>query len=58
MSEKTLKELIDIFQPNGIDWLGDKITDDNPITYHHIVKKEIINEQNPRSATVDRKSYS
>ena len=39
MSGKILEELIDIFEPNGIDWLGDKISEDNPITYHHIVKK-------------------
>jgi len=39
MSGKILEELIDIFQPNGIDWLGDNISEDNPITYHHIVKK-------------------
>lgn len=38
MSEKVLNELVDIFQPGNKDWLGDRITDDNPLTYHHIVK--------------------
>lgn len=38
MSDKVTKDLIDIFQPNGIDWLGDKISEDNTLTYHHITK--------------------
>jgi len=39
MSDKTTENLIRIFQPNGIDWLGDEISKDNPLTYHHITKK-------------------
>ena len=35
------KELITIYKPNGIDWMNFKITRENPITYHHIEKREL-----------------
>ncbi len=33
-------ELVKIFQCDEYDWFGDKITSDNKITYHHILKAE------------------
>ncbi len=35
-----LKKLIDIFKPDGIDWMGIEKTKNNDYTYHHILKKE------------------
>lgn len=35
-----LKEMIRIYKPKGIDWLGYKLTANNPYTFHHIIKKE------------------
>jgi hypothetical protein len=40
MSDKVIVRLINTFEPNGIDWLGDEVSKDNPLTFHHIVKRE------------------
>ncbi len=37
--KKVLRILVDIFEPNGVDWMNFKLSRDNPYTYHHIVKK-------------------
>lgn len=34
-----LNKMINIYQPNGRDWMGYKMTKDNPYTYHHIKEK-------------------
>lgn len=34
-----LSKLISIYTPNGYDWMGVPITKDNPLTYHHIEKR-------------------
>lgn len=34
-----LIEMINIYQPNGIDWMGYQMTPNNPYTFHHIVEK-------------------
>lgn len=34
------RELITIYKPLDLDWLNFKITRENPITYHHIDKRE------------------
>ena len=34
------EDMIKIYRTNSYDWLGDKITKKNSITYHHIVKAE------------------
>ena len=31
-----LTEMINIYKPNGIDWMGYKMTKNNPYTFHHI----------------------
>lgn len=38
-AHKKLSEMIQIFKPNGIDWMGYRMTEDNPYTFHHIVEK-------------------
>jgi len=35
-----LIQLIDIFQPNGVDWMNYRLTKSNPYNFHHIIKKE------------------
>lgn len=37
--KSTLKLLIEIFQPNGVDWMNFALSKNNPYTYHHIVEK-------------------
>lgn len=38
--QEILKQMILIYKPNGYDWMGTPITKDNPLTYHHIVKRK------------------
>ena len=33
-----LKEMIKIYKPKGVDWLGFKVNKKNPFSYHHIFK--------------------
>lgn len=37
--KRVLRILVDIFQPEGIDWMNFALSRDNPYTYHHIVEK-------------------
>lgn len=37
--KRVLRILVDIFEPDGTDWMNFKLTKDNPYTYHHIVEK-------------------
>jgi hypothetical protein len=39
MKEVT-KELIKIYKPVDLDWLNYRVTRQNPLTYHHIIKRE------------------
>lgn len=34
-----LCQLISIFEPKNIDWMGYKVTKKNPYTFHHIVER-------------------
>ena len=34
-----LVEMLNIYQPNNIDWMGYKMTSDNPYTFHHIIER-------------------
>jgi len=34
-----LAEMIEIYQPNGVDWMGYVVSEHNPYTFHHIVEK-------------------
>lgn len=37
--KRVLRILVDIFQPDGTDWMNFALSRDNPYTYHHIVEK-------------------
>ena len=37
--KQVLKDMIKIYKPKSVDWLGFKITKDNPYSYHHCFKK-------------------
>ena len=34
--KKVLRLLVDIFEPDGTDWMNFKLTKDNPYTYHRL----------------------
>lgn len=34
------RDMLHIYKPKGLDWLGYRITKQNPFSYHHIVKIE------------------
>ncbi len=38
--QEILKQMIEIYQPNGYDWMNVPITKENPLTYHHIIKRK------------------
>ena len=38
--KRVLRILVDIFEPEGTDWMNFKLTKDNPYTYHHIKEKK------------------
>lgn len=37
--KRVLRIMVDIFQPEGIDWMNFAISRDNPYTYHHIIER-------------------
>ena len=40
VEQKVLDQMIEIYKPNGYDWMGTPITSSNKLTYHHIVKEK------------------
>ena len=36
----TLRDMIQIFNPDGFDWMNFALTNKNPYTYHHILERE------------------
>lgn len=38
--KQVTREMIKIYKPLDLDWLNYRVTRENPITYHHIVKRE------------------
>ena len=37
--KRVLRIMVDIFQPEGIDWMNFALSRDNTYTYHHIVER-------------------
>ena len=37
--KRVLRIMVDIFQPEGIDWMNFSLSKGNPFTFHHIVEK-------------------
>ena len=37
--KEVLIKMLEIYQPNGIDWMDYKLARDNPYTFHHIKEK-------------------
>lgn len=37
--KKVLVDMIEIYKPNGIDWMQYKLAKNNPYTFHHIKEK-------------------
>ena len=40
LEQEMIQKMVDIYKPNGIDWMGTPITKSNPLTYHHIVERK------------------
>ena len=38
--KQIILEMTEIYKPNGYDWMGTKISKNNPLTYHHIIGKK------------------
>ena len=57
--KRALKILVDIFQPNGTDWMNFTLTKSNPYTYHHIVEKSKGGEKSvDNGAILTRKAHT
>ncbi len=39
LEQEVLNKMIKIYTPDGYDWMGTPITRTNPLTYHHIIKR-------------------
>ena len=39
LEQDVLNKMIKIYKPDGYDWMGTPITKTNPLTYHHIIKR-------------------
>lgn len=37
--QEVINKMIEIYEPNGRDWMGYTMTEENPYTYHHILEK-------------------
>lgn len=58
--KKVLKLLVSKYAVEEFDWMHFKITEENPLTYHHIKKKEFGGKktiENGAPLTVDAQSY-
>lgn len=52
-----LQRMIEIYKPGDIDWMGTKIKKNNPLTYHHIVKRKKGDTIVSNGALLTRKSH-
>jgi len=57
LEQELLSKLIIIYKPNGYDWMGTPITKDNPLTYHHIEKRNDNNTTLQNGALLTKSSH-
>lgn len=55
--QKVLQRMIEIYKPSDIDWMGTKIKKNNPLTFHHIVKRKKGDTVVSNGALLTRKSH-
>ena len=57
--KRVLRIMIDIFQPEGTDWMNFALSKNNPYTYHHIVEKSKGGDKSiDNGAILTRKAHS
>lgn len=57
--KRVLRIMIDIFQPEGIDWMNFALSKNNPYTFHHIVEKSKGGDKSiDNGAILTRKAHS
>ena len=57
LEQEMLSKLVTIYNPNGYDWMGTPITKNNPLTYHHIVKRDEGNTTLENGALLTKSSH-
>ena len=57
LEQEMLKRLIDIYKPDGYDWMGVPITKNNPLTYHHIEKNNGKNTTLENGALLTKRAH-
>jgi hypothetical protein len=50
--KRALRNKIEIYQPNDIDWMNFKLTRDNPYTLHHILEKRNGGDNSPDNLAI------
>lgn len=55
--QRVIKEMIEIYKPNGYDWMGNRISKKNVLTFHHIVKRKIGRTIKENGALLTQKSH-
>ena len=57
--KRVLRIMVDIFQPEGVDWMNFALSKNNPYTYHHIVEKSKGGDKSiDNGAILTRKAHS
>ena len=57
LEQELISKMVEIYKPNGYDWMGKPITNKNPLTYHHIVKKDDNNTTLENGALLTKSSH-
>lgn len=57
LEQELLQKLINIYKPNGYDWMGTPITKNNQLTYHHIEKNNGNNTTLENGALLTKSSH-
>ena len=55
--QSILSRMIEIYKPDGYDWMGTKEKKNNPFTYHHIVKRKNGETTVENGAILTKKSH-
>ncbi len=55
--QEVLKQMVNIYTPNGYDWMDTPITKNNPLTYHHIIGRKVGNTSVSNGALLTKSSH-
>jgi hypothetical protein len=57
-NKEIMQDMLKIFKPSGVDWMGWEITETNYLTYHHIIEQRNGGEESIyNGALITRKAH-